>query len=188
MDWYSLFKFLHVSAAILWLGGGFALVALGIAADRARDNDAIGRIVDQVIFLTPRLMIPAAIAAFFFGAITAWLAWSLSYLWIWIGLIGFASTFLMSILVLKPRADAIGKVTAAEGYSDRAAAMGRELLSHAKFDFVILFVIVADMVFKPTLSDWPLLLAFAVVLVGGAFYFLAPTLRKNGIASAVARS
>src|ERR1044071_201266 len=105
MDWYSLFKFLHVSAAILWLGGGFALVALGIAADRARDNEAIGRIVDQVIFLTPRLMIPAAVAAFFFGAITAWLAWSLSYLWIWIGLIGFASTFLMGLLVLKPRAD-----------------------------------------------------------------------------------
>src|ERR1044072_3702060 len=98
MDWESVFKFLHVSAAILWLGGGFALVALGIAADRARDNDAIGRIVDHVIFLTPRLMIPAAIAAFFFGAITAWLPWSLSYLWIWICLIRFSSMFLIGLL------------------------------------------------------------------------------------------
>ena len=29
MDWYSLFKFLRVSAAVIWIGAGFGTVALG---------------------------------------------------------------------------------------------------------------------------------------------------------------
>jgi uncharacterized membrane protein len=179
MDWYSLIKLLHVISAIIWLGGGFALVVLGIAGDRARDDEAVGRIVDHVIFLTPRLLMPAAIGAFTFGAIATWMVWSLSYLWIWIGLVGFASTFVMGFFVLRPRSEAFGKVTAAEGYSDRAIAMARDLLAHAKFDYVMMFIVVADMVFKPSLNDWPLLIVFAGVLVAGAATFLLPAMRKG---------
>ena len=186
MDWYSLVKFLHVGSAIIWVGGGFALVVLGIAADRARDNEGIGRIVDYVIFLTPRLLVPAAISAFLFGALATWLAWSLSYLWIWIGLIGFATTFMMGFFVLKPQSEAVGRVVAVEGYSDRAVAMGRELLGRAKFDYVLMAVVVADMIFKPTVNDWPLLVVFAVAVAAGAAYFLTPTLLKGGQAQASA--
>jgi hypothetical protein len=64
--------------------------------------------------------------------------------------------------------------------------MGRELLGRAKFDYVLMAVVVADMIFKPTVNDWPLLVVFAVVVVAGAAYFLTPTLLKGGQAQASA--
>lgn len=123
MDFYSLFKFLHVVSVIVWLGAGFLLVLLGAIAERSRNNPDFGRIVDQVAYLSPGLFVPAAISAFVFGALTAWLGWSLSYLWIWLGLVGFVATFVTGNFVLRPRSEAIAKVVAAEGYSDRAVAM-----------------------------------------------------------------
>jgi len=177
MDYYPLFKFLHVASVIIWLGGGFALVALGVAADRARSNEQLGRVIENVAFLSPRLFVPSSLAALVFGAITAYLAWSLSYVWIWLGLAGFAATFATGIFVAAPRSAALAKVIAAEGYGDAMAASGRELLAVVKFDFVMLFVVVADMVFKPAVNDWPVLLAFAIVLLAGATIFLTPILR-----------
>ena len=133
----------------------------------------------------PRLALrrmAAAISAFVFGAIATWLAWNLTYLWIWIGLIGFAATFGMGFFVLRPRSEAIGKIIAAEGYSDRGAGMARDLLAHAKFDYVMMIIVVADMIFKPSLNDWPVLVVFAVVLVvGGAFFLLPGALRTPSL-------
>lgn len=176
MDYYSLFKFLHVASVIIWLGAGFALVMLGVAADRIRSNEQFGRVIENMAFLSPRLFIPSSLAALIFGAIATYLAWSLSYLWIWIGLAGFAATFATGILVAAPRSAALTKVIAAGGYSDAMVASGKELLTILKFDFVMLFVVAADMVFKPTLNDWPVLVTFAIVLLAAAAFFLAPIL------------
>jgi len=30
MDWYSIIKFLHVSSAVIWIGGAFIMVILGV--------------------------------------------------------------------------------------------------------------------------------------------------------------
>jgi uncharacterized membrane protein len=184
MDYYSLFKFLHVASVIIWLGGGFTLVVLGVAANRARSNEQLGRVIENVTFLSPRLFVPSSLAAFVFGAIAAYLAWNLHYVWIWLGLAGFAATFATGILVAAPRSAALAKVIAAEGYSDAMAASGRELLAVVKFDFVVLFVVVADMVFKPAVNDWPVLVAFVIVLLAGAAFFLAPILRGKELAPA----
>lgn len=42
----------------------------------------------------------------------------------------------------------------------------------------MLFVVVADMVYKPSLNDWPVLIAFVIVLAAAGAYFLLPTVRK----------
>jgi uncharacterized membrane protein len=39
MDWYTLFKFLHVMTAIIWIGGAFIMLMFGINAARQK-NDA----------------------------------------------------------------------------------------------------------------------------------------------------
>jgi len=40
MDWYSIFKFLHVASAVCWVGGGVILMYQGLLAGRAKDVDA----------------------------------------------------------------------------------------------------------------------------------------------------
>src|SRR5579883_3242976 len=118
MDFGSLFKFLHVTAVIIWLGAGFATVVLGIKAERAHDNNEYGQIIGYVNFLTPRLFIPAALCALLFGALTVyfegWEMLSGSNLWVWLGLLGFAATFSTGIFVLKPRTEALAKLVAGE--------------------------------------------------------------------------
>jgi uncharacterized membrane protein len=179
VDWYTLFKFLHVAAAIIWIGSGFGLVVLGIAARRSPDRDAYLRVIQQVIFLAPRLFVPSSLAALVFGVLAAWM-WGLGWLWIWIGIIGFAATFSTGNFLIRPRADKIGAMMASQGYSDAAATeLGEEVLAIAKFDYLMLFVVVADMVFKPGWSEWPFLLVMILVLLGGATAFLMPVIRKE---------
>jgi uncharacterized membrane protein len=187
VDWYSLFKFLHVAAAIVWIGAGIGLLVLGIAAKRAQDRQAYVNVIQQVTFLGPRLFVPSAIAALVTGATAAWLMWSLSYLWIWIGLIGFAATFATGNFLIRPRSEAVAELIAGHGYSEQARDAADEILTLAKFDYLMLFVVVADMVYKPALNDWPLLLVMVIALAAGGAFFLSPVLRKPAAVRAVAR-
>jgi uncharacterized membrane protein len=184
MDIYLIFKFLHVLSVIIWLGGGFAVTILAVVADAQRDNDAFGRVVQQLAFLSPRLFVPMSLVAFVFGAIAAYLQWAFVDLWIVLGLIGFLATFLMGLLILKPSAEKISALIAKEGFTDNVVAHGRELLNHVKFDFVVLFSVVFDMIFKPTLGDWAELLIIAVAIVVGGYLFLLPAVMGAGTAKA----
>ncbi len=187
MDWYALLKFLHVAAVVVWIGGGFAMVVLGVFAEQRRNHEAFGRIVENVAFLSMRLFMPASLAALVFGAIAAYISWGVPF-WIWIGLFGYASTFLTGSMLLGPLSGHARQMIASEGYSERVAALGAELLGVAKFDYVMLFVVVADMVFKPTVGDWPLLAVFVVILVATGAYFLPPAFRARGRAPSGARA
>jgi uncharacterized membrane protein len=178
MDAYTLIKFLHVSSAIVWIGAVCALVFLGVAADRQSDRDGFMRIMRHIIYMAPRYFVPTSLIAFVLGFVDAWLAWGFSTLWVWLGIIGFAASSAAGNLVLRPRAEKIARMMAVEGNSDAAVAMGRELLLVAKFDLVLLFLVVADMVFKPMPSDWLVLALMAVVLIAGAAAFLTPVLRR----------
>jgi hypothetical protein len=174
MDAFLLLKFLHVVSAILWVGVGVGLCILGIAADARSDRPEFARIIQNVSYLAPRLFVPASIAAFVFGFAAAWMSWGFEVLWIWIGIVGFAATFCTGNFLLKPRADKIAAIIAKEGVSDNALAVGRELLQISKFDYVMLFVVVADMVFKPVLGDWLVLSLMAAAVIVAGVLFLAP--------------
>ena len=174
MDVYSLLKFLHVACVIMWLGAGLCLVFLGIVADLQGDKEGFGRVLQHVIFMSPRVFIPTSLAALVFGATAAFLDWGFGNLWIVLGLVGFVVTFLTGILILAPSSAKITAMIAREGFSEAVVVSGRELLNHAKFDFVVLFAVVFDMVLKPTLSDWPALAVMVVALIVGAVVFLMP--------------
>jgi uncharacterized membrane protein len=184
MDLYLLVKFLHVASAVIWIGTGLGLVILGIAAERKNDRDGFVRIVLNVAFMAPRVFVPASIAALVFGVIAAWMAWGFTPLWVVLGILGYAATFITGNFFLGPRAGRVAAIVASEGHSERAAAVGRELLTLAKFDYLMLFVVVADMVLKPTPADWPVLAAMAVVIAAGAVAFLMPVLRAPRPATA----
>ena len=178
MDWYSVVKFLHVCAAICWVGGGMVLIFMAIMAGRRKDTAEQLAIVGHVGALSTIWFIPASLATVLLGMIVATLGGLWSSAWVVLGLVGFAATFATGNFVLKPTADRIAALTK-EGKIDGAAGEGQRILGVSKFDFVMLFTVVADMVLKPAWSDYWLLGIMAVVLIVAAGLFLVPALTRK---------
>jgi uncharacterized membrane protein len=178
MDYYFVLKFLHVLLIIIWLGGGFGLVILGIRADRARSDSDLITVIQQVIFMA-KIFVPAGLGALVLGLIMVVLNWSFGALWVIVGLIGFALTFGTGLLVLKPRSERVGAIIAKDGVSPAAVEQAKQILQIAKFDFVMLFIVVADMVIKPTAENYVTLTIMALALIVAAVAFHGPALRMN---------
>lgn len=172
MDWYLYVKVIHVIAAVIWVGGGSALVVLGMAASRAGDDAAMVGVARNVIYLATHLFIPASLVTLLAGVAMVVLGQSFGDLWVIIGLCGFAITFLTGLLVLKPASDRIGAMTDRDGITPAAVAECRSLVRHAKFDHVVMFIVIADMVLKPGPGDHVVLSAMALVAIGSALLFL----------------
>jgi len=48
-NWYSLFKAIHVTFALVWVGGGVLLVILALRAERTNDADQLAGIARHAI-------------------------------------------------------------------------------------------------------------------------------------------
>jgi uncharacterized membrane protein len=179
MDWYTLFKFLHVLTAIIWIGGAFIMLMFGINAVRLRNDTQLVSVGAQMGWAAERIYVPASMATVLLGLVVATLGGQWSELWVILGLVGMAITMALGILALTPRAK---KVAEAAGPTPIAIATAKELVTLVKFDCAALFVVVADMVLKPQLSDWAIIVAMAVVVVGAAALWLIPTIRRPALA------
>jgi uncharacterized membrane protein len=171
MDFYSVAKFLHVVCAIAWVGGGMTLLANSIFAIADKGEMETLRTLDTMNGLAKRWFIPASMLTLVFGAVTATFGGMWTDAWVLLGLAGFASTFITGIMVFEPVGKRINQLVAANSM-DEALVQGRLLLRVAKFDYTVMLLVVADMVFKPYWGDVAILGCFAVILAAGAFFFL----------------
>lgn len=183
LDWYSIVKFLHVTSAIVWLGGGFVLILVAIRAERSGDLQGMAMTLRNSAVLGSILFVPASLATLVSGLILAILWIGFSELWIMIGLAGAASTFLTGVLVLKPVNDRLAAMVEKNGFTPAVLDEGRKLLRICKFDYTVMLVIIADMVLKPTASDPAILGAMGAVIVAGALLFLVPRREAPQIAA-----
>ncbi|HHY48206.1 MAG TPA: DUF2269 family protein, partial [Alphaproteobacteria bacterium] len=180
--WYAAFKFLHVGAAVIWIGGACVMVLLGIRADRAKNDAEIVAIVRQVAWAGERIFVPASIATLIFGLIVAWLGNLWANLWVILGLVGVATTIALGVGVLTPRAKKVeAGYAAAGGITSEVVAISREILTIAKFDMVLLFTVIADMVLKPGYGDWIVWVLMAIVIATAAVVWLGPLLRRGPV-------
>jgi len=165
---YDLLLFLHIAAAIIWLGSGFLLHVLVWRAERADDASALMATLRDMGALGNILFVPASLATFAFGLAMVFVAgWSFTDLWIVLGLAGYATTFAIGFFLLKPRGDAIGAIVARDGISPEAVAKARQLVVIGRIDAVVLFLVVAVMALKPTTDDIATLAGLAAALVVG---------------------
>jgi uncharacterized membrane protein len=164
---YELLVFLHVSCAIVWLGAGLLLSVFELKAERAHDLAALARLGPDNEWLAPRLFIPASLLTLVFGLLlVADGPWTLSTLWIDLGLAGFALTFATGIGILKPTAEKLKAVSMRDGPgSPEAARLGHRLAVVSRLDLVVLFAVVAVMASKPASGDAGTLAALAIGIV-----------------------
>lgn len=176
MTLYEFFKFLHVCFAIAWIGGGFVLMLLGVRARRRGDAAGMMTVVRQVASLATLLFIPASAGALISGIIMLLIVPQWGSAWVLLGLAGFAATFTLGNFFIRPRAD---RLAALDGTDPAAIAAGDEILQISRFDYVLLFAVVADMVIRPMWSDWIVIVVLLAIIGAAAWLLLVPVLRRT---------
>jgi uncharacterized membrane protein len=180
LSYYEVLLFLHVAAAIVWLGAGFTFFLLSLKAERSTDPLEGARLGQAADWMTLRLFIPASLATLLLGILLVIEGpWGFDQLWILIGLAGYAASFLTGILLIAPGSKKLAEAAHEFGPdSPQSLAQQRRLTIISRTELAVLFVVVADMAFKPTSDDAvPLvLMALATLAAAAASYLTAPSL------------
>jgi uncharacterized membrane protein len=149
MTWYELWLFLHISTAIVWIGGAFSIQVFAFLNKRAADpvvSAAFGR---NVGFLASRVFLPSSLVVLATGiAMVENVSWSWSEPFIIVGLIAWATVVIVAFGYVGRQMAAIGPRMAKEGPSPALAAEMTRLVLIARVLVLVLFVVVFMMVTK----------------------------------------
>jgi uncharacterized membrane protein len=175
MDSYEFFLVLHVIAVIVWLGTGFTMDLLFLRAARMRNPAELGKTGELQEWLVPRVFIPSSVLVLVLGLLLVWDGpWSFDDLWILIGLAAWIVSFGVGFLFLRPEGEKMKEIVAQYGpTSAEVQRRARRLGVVSRVQLLALFLVVVDMVLKPTSDDpWTLVVLAAIlvaaVLVGAA--------------------
>jgi uncharacterized membrane protein len=149
--WYGLFKAIHVTSAVLWVGGGIMLTILAIVAERSNDPVQIANVARQAATVGEKFFAPIGLVTFLMGlAMMLNTNWGWGHFWIVIGQIGYATTFGIGIGLISPTVKKLHAVIETNGptHPDSIALIKRVMLI-ARVDAALLLIVVLDMVTKP---------------------------------------
>lgn len=149
---YEWLLFLHVVAAMLWLGGTAVLGALATYVLRRGEPEAIGRFVGSLRVVGPIVLAPAPVLLVALGI---WMvvddaAWDFGQTWVQVALGLFAGVFLYGAALQSRAAIAAERAAGAGDDAEAARQLGRWSRG-ARAMLLLLVLATADMVFKPGL-------------------------------------
>ena len=172
MTWYEFLLFVHVTAAVIWLGGGFTFQMYGAVVRRGGDADELARFAGRAGVLGERMFVPASLVVVLAGVGLMFEGnWDWGRLWVVFALVTFAASFVTGLFVITPIAKRIPVVGPA---TPAGQELIRRLFSVLRIDLAYMYAIVFAMTVKPTSDDgWTILIAAAVLVVLTAI-FLAP--------------
>jgi uncharacterized membrane protein len=149
--WFAIFKLIHVSVAVFWVGGGLLLTGLALRAERSDDPEELATVARQATFVGEKLFAPAGGIVLAMGivmVINQHIGFGTT--WVDIGLAGFAVSFVTGIAVLAPRAKRIVELCDTVGVAaPETQAAIRQILLISRVDVAVLLLVVADMLMKP---------------------------------------
>lgn len=149
--WFAVFKWIHVSVAVFWVGGGLVLTALALWAETKSDPEEMATLARQASFVGEKLFAPAGLIVLAMG-ITMVINDHIGFgtTWVIIGLVGYALTFTTGIGFLAPRAKRISELLDTKGAAaPETQAAIKQILLISRIDVGVLLIVVADMVLKP---------------------------------------
>jgi uncharacterized membrane protein len=142
--------FLHLLAAMIWVGGAATLSALSIQVLRSGERDAVARFVRSVRVIGPLVLAPATAAVAGFGI---WLvidsdSWNSGQTWVWLGLALLTAAFLIGA-VFQSQAMIRAQRASEAGDGAETARYLRRWPWGILVILLLLLVATWDMVFKP---------------------------------------
>jgi uncharacterized membrane protein len=150
MSWYEFWLFLHLTAAIIWVGGAAAIQVFGILTKRAADPAKTSFFAANVSFTVLWVFLPAAFVVVASGVgLTETGHWDWGAPFIVLGLVLWAVVALVAFGFLGRAIGDAGARLAAEGPSPALALRMRNLVWLSRVLLGILAVIVFLMTVKP---------------------------------------
>ncbi len=150
MTWYELWLFLHITGAIVWIGGGAAIQVFGILTKRAADPAKTAFFARNVSWTVLRVFLPASLLVLAAGiGLTEEGNWDWGEPFIAWGLVLWAAVSLVAFGFLARALGAAGRRLEEEGPSPALALRLRNLVWLSRVLLGVLFVIVFLMSVKP---------------------------------------
>lgn len=149
---FNVLKYLHILAAVTWVGTGVYLQFTATRLARANDPVRLATFAKDAEYTGTHLIMPTTILLLLMGI--SMVAYSPVYnftdLWILLAFAGYAATFVTGAFVIGPTSGRIATLLEEEGpTSPTAQALIRRIFAVSRIDLVVLVLVIADMVFKP---------------------------------------
>jgi uncharacterized membrane protein len=150
---YNEFKFVHVLAAIIWVGGAATAQVYALLAVRTNDPVRVAAFAGDTEFVGTRIFLPASVILLVSGILTvreSGGAWGYGQGWVQFGLAVIALSIVTGAGFLGPESGRISKATKAGGVeSAEVQARIRRIFLVSRIELVLLVAVVFDMVVKP---------------------------------------
>jgi Predicted integral membrane protein (DUF2269) len=163
MDLLTLLKFVHISAATLWVGGGFALILAGFVLAGRSSAETQLAIVRASALLGPRLFMPVSLVtlasgvALLFAAGWGWQPFTV------LGLAGVIFTSGFGMIVIGPSCERALRIEQTLG-AQAAIAFFRRTQRLTILDYAVQFAIVFLMVVKPSWQDFAIFAGLGAIV------------------------
>jgi uncharacterized membrane protein len=148
---YQLLLYVHIVAAVLWVGGSFYVQALAIVVN-SDDPSELPRLGRRFELIGNWVFVPAAALLLVSGLAMTAQMWSFGQAWIVASLILWMFSAVAGAAYLAPRAKRASALFEAEGPgSVEARRLTNRMFLVSRLELVSFAVVIALMVFKPTL-------------------------------------
>ena len=152
MSSYELWLFIHIAAAIVWLGGAAAAQVFAVLAKRSGDPARTAAFGRDISFVGLKIFLPSSLVVFVTGVLlTEDGNWDWTEPFIVFGLVAWAVVSLVAFGYVLQEMKKVGARIAAEGPSPALVGRVNTLVLLARVLILVLFVIVVVMVVKPGL-------------------------------------
>ena len=150
---YVILKSLHVAAAVAWVGGALTQNVLATRLKKSGSGPLMSSFAREAEWIGTHVYLPSSLVLLGLGVwMVATEAWNFTDLWIIIGILGIVATVITGAGFIGPTTKKIGAAIEARGPDDPEVTQGIDrLLTVARVDLVVLFIVVVDMVAKPVL-------------------------------------
>lgn len=149
-DLYHIMKFVHIAAAIAWIGGGIVLLML-VQRVRADGNAAeMSALLGRIEALGKGFFAPMSVAVLVAGIVMAAIGGLFAAPWVSAGFLGIFVSAGIKMGYLTPTSGKLRALIDQHGMNHPGVGrLGAQIMLVSRIDTGILMLIVAAMVFKP---------------------------------------
>jgi uncharacterized membrane protein len=150
---YNAFKFVHVLAAVVWVGGACVVQVYALLAVRTNDPVKVAAFAGDTEFVGTRIFIPSSLILLVSGLFTVHESgglWGYGQGWVQFGLAIVVLSILVGAGYLGPESGRIARATERSGVgSAEVQARIRRIFLVSRIELVLLLAVIFDMVVKP---------------------------------------